>query len=278
MRPFKHSIAATCTSAVVSSLIFTHPAAAQTNPDARLIFSVFGGFASHGDLWHIPKQPFLTLLPQQQIDTLNLRRRLTTGPVLGVNGTFFKGEHFGLSGEIVYMGLRKDSDCSFVYLVEDAQQRNEQVCNDIAATVTTASNVAISAGAAYRFTSRSLVTPYVRLHGGLSIRSSSLVEVTGRLAVTLPDGSVALRERLVIQDDSDLRIYPLVAAAAGIMFTLSPGYQIRAEIRDQLLWLQRPAGPADLLAQTDIDTFIGHAPALVFGFDIVLEQQRGRRY
>ena len=251
---------------------------AQSAPDTRLMFSIFGGIASHGDLWHIPKQQYLTLLPQPLYDTLNLRRRLVTGPVIGVNATFYGSSHWGLSGEIVYVGLRKDTDCSFVYMVPDGQQRNEQVCNDITATVTSASNVGVSVGGAFRFLTRSLVTPYVRLHGGLSIRSSSLVQTVGRLALTLPDGSVALRERIVISDDQDVRLYPLVAGAAGIMFTLSPGYQIRVEVRDQLMVLQRPTGPANDLAVVDIESFIGHSPALVFGFDIVLEQKRGRRY
>jgi len=270
------ALTAVCIGALAAAL--PERGTAQTAPDARLIFSIFGGVASHGDLWHIPKQPYLTLLPQPLHDTLNLRRRLTTGPTLGLNATFFGSSHWGLSAEIVYVGLRKDTDCSFVYLVPDGQHRNEQVCNDIAATVTSASNVGVSVGGAFRFLTRSLVTPYVRLHGGLSIRSSSLVQVTGRLSLTLPDGSVALRERVVISDEKDVSLYPLAAGAAGVMFTLSPGYQIRAEIRDQLMVLQRPTGPANDLAVAEIESFIGHSPALVFGIDIVLEQRRGRRY
>jgi hypothetical protein len=251
---------------------------AQTAPDPRLIFSIFGGVAWHGDLWHIPKQPYLTLLPFQTYDTLNLRRRLTTGPTLGLNATLYGSSNWGLSAEVTYVGLRKDTDCSFVYLVPDDQKRNEQVCNDVAATVKSASNVGFSLGGAFRFTTRSAVTPYARLHAGLSVRSSSLVQVVGRLAITLPDGSVALRERAVISDEQNVSIYPLVGGAAGVMFTLSPGYQIRAELRDQLMILQRPTGPANDLAVAEIESFIGHAPALVFGFDIVLERKRGRRY
>jgi len=251
---------------------------AQTNPDPRLMFSIFGGVAWHGDLWHIPEQPYLTLLPQQQWDTLKLRRRLTTGPVVGVNGTFYSSSHWGLAAEIVYVGLRKDSDCSFIHLTPDSQHRNEQVCNDVTATVTTASNVGISVGGAFRFTTRSLVTPYARVHGGVSIRSSSLVQVTGRMTIELPNGTMALRERVVIQDEQDVRLYPLVGAAAGIMFSVAPGYQIRFELRDQLMVLQRPTGPANDLAVAEIESFLGHSPALVFGIDIVLEQRRGRRY
>ena len=251
---------------------------AQTAPDPRLMFSIFGGIAWHGDLWHIPKQQFLTLLPYTSWDTLNLRRRLTTGPVFGMNATMYRSSHWGLSAEIVYVGLRKDTDCSFVYMIPDSQRRNEQVCNDITASVKTASNVGISVGGAFRFSTRSLVTPYARLHAGLSVRSSSLVQVTGRLSIQEPDGTIVPTERVVISDEQDVRLYPLVAGAAGIMFSVSPGYQIRFEIRDQLLILQRPTGPANDLAVAEIDNFVGHAPALVFGIDIVLEQRRGRRY
>jgi hypothetical protein len=42
--------------------------------------------------------------------------------------------------------------------------------------------------------------------------------------------------------------------------------------------VERPTGPADELARATVESFWGHAPALLFGFGIVLEQKRGRRY
>jgi hypothetical protein len=250
----------------------------QVRSEPQLTFSIFGGVSWHGGIWSIPKQPLLTLFLPDQRDTLSLRRRLTSGPILGVNGTIYGGSHFGITGEIAYIGLKKDTDCETVFLNLDPVNRTNQMCDDIAGRVSTASNVSISVGGAYRFASRSAITPYVRLQGGLSVRSSSLVQVSARYTTTPPNGDPEVRERIILQDDTDVSLYPLLLAAAGATFAVSPGYSLRFEIRDHLIFLQRPTGPASDLAQVDIDTFIGHAPALIFGVDIALEKKRGRRY
>jgi len=82
----------------------------------------------------------------------------------------------------------------------------------------------------------------------------------------------------VIRDDSKTSAAPIFVGAIGVMFAVSSGYQIRAEIRDQLVRLERPTGPADDQARVNKEGLWSHVPSLVFGFDIVLEQSRGRRY
>jgi hypothetical protein len=171
-----------------------------------------------------------------------------------------------------------DDTCEILYEHQDPQRRNDQVCNDVSQRVLTVSNVGITLGGAYRLWGRNPVSPYARLQGGIGIRSTSIVETVGRYNAVGLDGVIRPTERTVIRDDSNVAVKPFFVGALGLDFTIGSGYLIRAEIRDQLVLLERPTGPADELARANVESFWGHAPALLFGFGIVLEQKRGRRY
>jgi hypothetical protein len=251
---------------------------AQTRPEPRLLVSFYGGVARYGNLWEIPKQPLLLVFGQPQWDTLRLERTLTTAPMVGLNVTYYRSSHLGLTADIVYLGLRIDDTCDPLYLYTDAQNRNLQLCNNVTQSTRTVSNVGFSAGVAYRLSSRGPVTPYARLQAGLSVRSSSLVEVVGVYAAQDATGVIQNYSRAIIEDLQPTSTHPMGAAAIGITFAFSPAYQLRAEVRDHLIVLERPTGPADDRRRAPTENFLGHAPALVFGFDIVLEKSRGRRY
>jgi len=251
---------------------------AQTRPEPRLLVSFYGGVARYGHLWEIPKQPLLRVFGTPTWDTLRLNRTLTTAPTVGLNVTYYPSAHLGLTADIVYLGLRIDDTCDPLYLSIDAQNRNLQLCNNITQSTRTVSNVGFSAGLAYRLASRSPVTPYGRLQAGVSVRSSSLVEVVGTFTAEDATGLLQNFSRAVIEDPDPTSTRPLVVAAVGFTFAFSPGYQLRAEVRDHLLILERPTGPATDQRRAPTENFLGHAPALVFGFDIVLEKSRGRRY
>ena len=253
-------------------------AVAQTRPEPRLLVSFYGGVARHGSLWEIPKQPLLRVFGTPQWDTLRLNRTLTTAPTVGLNVTYYPSSHLGLTADIVYLGLRIDDTCDPLYLSTDAQNRNLQLCNNITQATRTVSNVGFSGGVAYRLASRSPVTPYGRLQAGISVRSSSLVEVVGTYTAEDATGVLQNFSRAVIEDPEPTSAHPLAVAAIGITFAFSPAYQLRAEVRDHLLILERPTGPASDQRRAPTESFLGHAPALVFGFDIVLEKSRGRRY
>jgi hypothetical protein len=252
-------------------------AAAQVNPEPRLIFSIFGGVAKGPDLYEIPQQPLL-LVFTPEYDTLALRRQTTTAPMIGVNATVYRSSGFGLVAEAAYVGVRIDDDCRMLYEHTDLQRRNYQVCTDITRRVGTVSDVGFTLGGAYRLASRSAVSPYIRLQGGVSIQSASLVEMVGTYNEVTADNRIVPRDRVVIADESTISVHPMLAGALGVSFALSPGYHIRAEVRDHLMRFQRPTGPAGDVGDVPIEGFWGHAPALVFGFDIVLERRRGRRY
>jgi hypothetical protein len=115
----------------------------------------------------------------------------------------------------------------------------------------------------------------VRLQGGVSLRNTSVVEVSG---VFVADGDV--QDRIIIRDRSDTRIAPTAAIALGIMIPLSPSYLVSFEVRDHLIQMQRVTGPAgeEVPGIAPTENFYMNAIAVSFGFSIVLEKKRGRRY
>lgn len=265
------------TSAALLLPLTATPLSTQTRPEPRLIFSVFGGVLRGGHLWLIDKQPLSRPFGTLEYDTLRLNRRLTTAPIAGLNATFYQSGSWGLTAEVTYLGMRHDDDCETVFAYPDLQNRTQQMCDDVTQRTRTSSIVLFSAGGALRLAPRSLVSPYLRLQGGIAIRSGSLVETKGRYVSDDGTGAVVI-ERIVLRDESEVTVSPGFAAVAGLMIAVSPGYQLRVEVRDHLVFLQRPTGPGVEGVQVETERTLDHVPALVIGFDIVLEQRRGRRY
>jgi hypothetical protein len=258
---------------VAASALAPRPGHAQERSEPRLMFSFFGGISNGSALFDIPVQP-LTVINTPLYDTLALHRSITSALSVGMNATLFGSSNIGVTAEIVYLGLRTDDSCDLLYEHPDPEEKNRAVCDDITQRTRTVSNVGITLGGAFRMQSRSAVSPYVRLQGGIGIRSLSIVQMGGRF----PTSTGQFADRAVIIDQSESAVKPMFVGALGVMFALGSGYQIRAELRDQVLRLERPTGPADDLARVNKEGFWSHIPSLVFGVDIILEQKRGRRY
>ena len=251
----------------------------QTRSESRLLLSLFGGVSGGRNLWEVNRQPLLVLGTEvaPRYDTLRLSRRMNAGVVLGIAGTVFQSAQVGLSAEMVFLGLSTDDGCTLVYESPgaDAARRNAQVCGSISGQSATPNTVAFSVGATFRPVPQALVGPYGRVHAGVGLRSGSVVEMVGSFV----EGSVR-EQRQVINDLSTGRMSPTVGLAGGLMTPLGPGYQIRLELRDQVMFMRRVAGPADGLNQgvAPTEPFMLHSVSLTAGLDIVLEQKRGRRY
>lgn len=263
----------------IAFLLLPAPTAAQTRAEPRLILSLFGGVAAGNDLWEVNRQPLLVLGTELSplYDTLRISRRLRPGLVLGLSGTLFRSAHLGFSAEIVFLGLSTDDVCRLVHESPGADPlgRNGQICSNIASHSATPTTVGFFVGGVYRAAPRGFLSPYVRVQGGLGSRSGSVVETIGGFV----EGG-AVRQRVIINDVSKNRVSPTASGAAGLMIPLGPGYQIRLELRDQLLVLNRVTGPADdrNIAIAPTEKFLAHSVGLTAALDIVLEQKRGRRY
>ncbi len=261
--------------AVVLATLLHPVARAQTRPEPRLVFSISGGIGGAGSLWSVGQQP-LTLLgnPLATPDTIKLGRRLSTGLVAGLSTTFFRSAHLGITGQVVYIGLGTETSCRFVFEATpvDREERNRQVCADITQRQRTVSLAGFYFGGTYRFAARGALSPYVRLLGGATVRSSSVVETAGRF---LSGGLES--ERVIYLGKASTTVNPSAVGGLGVMVPLARGYLLRMELADHLVIMQRVTGP-DLLANPPTENFFDHVPSFTVSIDIVLERRRGRRF
>ena len=128
----------------------------QTGPEPRLMFSLFGGVATGNSLFDIPVQPLSLIVATDMYDTLSLRRSITSAPTVGMNATLYGSSNFGMTAEIIYLGLRTDDTCEMLFAHADPAAINRQICDDITKRVRTISNVGITIGAAYRMAARTI--------------------------------------------------------------------------------------------------------------------------
>ena len=266
MRPFSFvSLALAC---VVSS-----PATAQTGSESNLVLTIFGGTVTGHTLWAVAKQP-LTVLGTTQYDTLTLSRSIGSSLVVGLAGTYFLSPHVGLHGEVSYLGLPIDSDCRGLFYNTDAENKNEQICDNIAAQSPEGGAIAIFAGLTIRASSRRAFSPYLAGSLGLVNHPRSTLAMDGGFVT----GAGPQPPRLVIVDDNPHATSVMAGAAAGFTTPLGPGYQLRLEVRDAVLSLDRLIGPANALGFGPKASRTYHHFALKLGLDVVLERKRGRRY
>jgi hypothetical protein len=249
---------------------------AQTRSEPSIVLTILGGTAFGHSLWQVPKQTicFGATSCTGQYDTVRLSRSITSSLVLGAAGTYFVSPHVGVHVELSYLGLPRDSACSPEFLNPDTESRNEQICRDIDSQAGGGGAMSIFAGVTLRALSRGWLSPYVRGNVGMLIQSHSTVEVVGGYS----DANGTFFDRQIIADQKPHRLSPILGAAAGVTTSLSPGYQIRVEVRDLLASLDRVTGPANSLAIAPTATKTYHHVAFTVGFDVVLEKKSGRRY
>ncbi len=249
------------------------PAAAQTGSQPNLVLTIFGGTVTGHSLWAVAKQP-LTVLGTSNYDTLDLSRTVTSSLVLGVAATYFASPHVGLHGEVSYLGLPIDSSCRGLFYNPDAENKNEQICDNITAQRPEGGAIAIFVGVTVRAASRRVFSPYLAGSLGLVNHPRSTLAMEGGFVT----GAGPQPPRLVIVDENPRASSVMAGAAAGFTSPLGPGYQFRFEVRDVVLSLDRLIGPANALGIGPKGARTYHHVALRLGVDVVLERKRGRRY
>jgi hypothetical protein len=267
---------ALCCGVLLMTLPAPAPARAQQRSEPRLFVTMFGGVSTGFSLWQVAKQPLtvLELNDPTQIDTLQLSRDVQSGISLGASATYFPSPHLGFTGEIFYMGLGLDDGCRFVYAASLAGYANDQACSNIVARGGGAATIAFTVGAMYRVAPRGFAAPYVRLQAGVATRYTPTAEMVGDFT----DENGITRTRLIIADPSHSKVHPTAVGGVGVLVPVGPGYQVGLELRDNLLFIEKVAGPADALAVAPTETVLKHSASLLVRFDIVLEHKRGRRY
>jgi len=253
------------------------PAAAQTGSQNNLVLTILGGAVTGHDLWVIDKQPLCVIggggACSTNYDTLRLSRVIGSSLALGVAATYFPWPHLGVHAEVSYLGLPSDASCSGLFYNADAENKNQQLCDDIQSQAGAGGAISVFAGVVLRASTRRTLSPYLRGSVGIVNQARSTTALNGAFA----DGA-GFHERQVIADPSPGRNSVMLGVAAGFTSPLGPGYQFRFEVRDAIVSLERLTGPVNGLGVGPVATRSYHHFALTLGLDVVLERKRGRRY
>lgn len=256
--------------ALAASASLADTASAQATADqARLIFTLSGGIVGGKKLWAVGAQPVQVTDPA---DILALERRVRSTLAVALGASYFPQDHFGFTAEGFLIGLGYEDNCRQVFSSGSAIVT--AACQAIDASQRRATAVVVSGGPIFRFSSRKLLSPYVRFNAGLLFSNQSSVRMTGEFPS--PAGPVNL---IIYSDDRESRVDPSFALGAGFTAAVASGYQLRWEIRDNLLPINRVTGPAAIAGtMPPHGRQFKHIFSMTIGFDVVLERRKGRRY
>ncbi len=246
------------------------PLAAQRTADRPiLIFTISGAYLDDVGLWSVPDQPVSDLDVVTRTDHFALTRNVKRTIGAGFAGTYYKGSHVGITGEAFLLGLGYDDTCRLVAPAQSAL--NIQRCNSIEERERSAAAVALTTGLIYRVTSDEFISPFARVSAGLLVNNQSPIRLFAR------DNSGA---EVLIYDDENTGTRLRAAFVLGVGTTIAAGraYQIRWEVRDNIVGIQRITGPGEQGQVPPNKTAYKHIFSINVGLDVILERRPGRRY
>lgn len=247
------------------------PLAAQATRDRpTLIFTISGAYLGGIGLWNVPDQPVDDASAGVLTDHFNLGRSVKRTFGAGLSGTYYRGAHLGLSGEAFLMGLGYSDHCRLAEPVQS--ELNLERCESIEGRDRSAAAVTLSTGIVYRVAADDFASPFVRLAGGILINSQSPLLMVGETR----NGA----ELVIYNDDhTGTRIRPAFAVGAGASMAVGRGYQVRWEVRDNIVGISRVTGTTDFRGGVPPhETAYKHIFSASIGIDIILEKRHGRRY
>ncbi|HEU4799289.1 MAG TPA: hypothetical protein VFS94_01530 [Gemmatimonadales bacterium] len=250
--------------------------AQATRDQARLIINLFAGYAMGGSLWRVPDQPVIDdNFGEPRVDHYALSRRIRGNPIFGGRAIFFPSDHFGYFGEAFMLGLGYEDGCGIAN--PTASQRNRDVCASINNNSTPATAVQVTAGVMYRIRADQLISPYARLSVGGAMSSRSPIAMTGSFPSAASGGQLVDLD--IYPAEGSTQFHPAIGIGAGFTTQLARGYQMRWELRDNIVGVDAVTG-ATVLEGVEPPTGMRfrHRISIEVGFDVVLERKRGRRY
>jgi hypothetical protein len=245
-------------------------AAQATGDQSRLVFTVSLGYVGGSRLWSSSPQAVQFISPA---DTLALERRIRSTLGGAVGGAYFPGENVGFTVEAFLIGLGFEDSCR--QLFSSGAAAIAAVCQSIQGKEKAATSVILSGGTILRFNSRKLVSPYVRANAGLVLSNQSSLRTVGQFV----NNTGQVVDLFVYSDDHDSRVDPSLALGMGFTAGVGKGYNLRWEVRDNIVGIQRVTGtiPAAGFVPPHGRAF-KHLFSMTLGFDVVLERRKGRRY
>lgn len=240
-----------------------------TRDQARLVFTVSAGAVAGKQLWSSSPQAIQFIDPA---DTFALGRRIRSTLAVGFGGAYFPGENLGFSVEGFLLGLGFEDSCQ--QLFSSGSTDVATVCRSLQGKTKAATSVTLSGGSIFRVNSRKSISPYARVNLGLVFSNQSSLRTVGQFPT-----SMGLADLIVYSDDKDSRIDPSAALGLGFTAAIAQGYQLRWEVRDNIVGVQRVTGTVPNAGSIPPhERVFKHLFSMTIGFDVVLERRRGRRY
>ena len=257
--------------ALIGSGVFPAIIAAQATGDqSRLVFTVSAGYVGGSRLWSSSSQAVQFINPP---DTLALERRIRSTLGAGVGGAYFPGENVGFLVDAFLIGLGFEDSCRQVFSSGAADIA--EVCQSIQGKEKAGTAVILSGGTVFRFNSRKAISPYARVSAGLVFSNQSSLRTVGQFV----NNSGQIVDLFIYSDDHDSRVDPSLALGMGFTAAVASGYNLRWEVRDNIVGIQHVTGtiPTTGFLPPHQRVF-KHLFSMTIGFDVVLERRRGRRY
>jgi hypothetical protein len=248
--------------------VATPLSAQQRSDQSRLSFGVGLGYNGGTTLWNIPFQPMVI---NGNVDTVDLKRRAR--PTLGITflGTYYPNATIGFTAEAHLVGLGHEDRCfirstpAYVY--------NEEVCTNINGRQTRGSSSALTVGAIVRPLPWASLQPYLRANVGFLADQQSGTQMLAEYF----EGEDVTYIFYVDNDATTMR--PMGALAAGATAFVGRSYQVRLELKDNIVPLEEITGPTGGPNTTpDSRVVYKHVPSFSIALEVVLEKRRGRRY
>jgi len=245
--------------------------AQATGDQSSLVFTISLGAASGSRLWSSSPQAVQFANPP---DTFALSRRIRSTLAVGFGGAYFPGENVGFTVEGFLIGLGFENSCR--HLFSSGAGEMAEACQSIQSSGGAATSVILSGGTIFRFNSRKLFSPYARVNAGLVFSNQSSLRTTGRfINNTLGE----FQDVFIYTDDHSSRVDPALGLGLGFTAAVAKGYNLRWELRDNIVGVQRVTSPIPIAGFVPPhERVFKHLFSVTVGFDVVLERRRGRRY
>jgi hypothetical protein len=258
--------------AALIAMALAAPAQAQkTQDESRLVFTMALSYTGGDDLWSVQDQPIL-VTPGSGFDLLDLSRNINGSVGVLFSGTYFPKPALGLVGELFFVGVGLQDQCQLASPTTDPETIG--VCNSINGAKKSSSAVLISVGPVLRAWGNRSISPYVRAQVGLLFSNLSPIEMQGEVST-----DAGLFHVVIYDDPSSTRVTTGFVFGGGLTAVLGKGWQLRTEVRDNLVQIATVAGPTT--PGNDSPVVVNEWKnlfSIVVGADIVLEKKRGHRY
>lgn len=244
-------------------------AAQKQGDQTRLVFTVTAGYAFGRDLWAVGSQPVFL----ESLDLYSLQRDLKGTWTAELGATYFRNPNIGFTFDLSFIDIATEDSCTL--LSNSGSIDNVATCASINGATSSALSTAISAGVILRAASRQVVSPYLRVQGGILLVSRSTTTLTGNfINADLEPVYVP-----IYPSEGSSSVSAQFALGAGVTIPISKAYHARIEGRATMFGLPVVTGPTDfqgIVPPTETKYLTQFS--ILIGVDLVLEKKHGRRY